>query len=801
MGDLIRDFRHALRALRKEPGFAAAAVLTLGLAVGLNVLMFTVVNGVLLRPLPYAAPEELLRLWGTQRATGADHANISPQDFLDWRAESDAFQGMAAYTGGDATLTGAGDPVRLRAARVTPGYFSLLGTAPALGRGFSAEEGRPRAAPAVILSDELWRARFSADPAVVGRAITLDGGPVMVVGVLPRTFTPPPYGTRLDADYDLYRALAIGPENGRGGHWLSAIGRLAPGATLSEAQAELDAIAARLEADYPDTNTGWGVRLEALRRAIVGDVRPALLILFAAVTLVLLIAAANLSNLMLIHAAGKRHDLAVRAALGAGRRRLLRFLLSEGMALGALGGALGLLLALWSSDALVALAEAGLPRMGEFGPDARVIAFTVVLSLGVGLVLGLVPLRGTFRADLVPALREGGRGGARRSRLRGPLVVYQLALSTMLLVGAGLLLRSFDRLSRVDPGFDREGVLTFELFLPPERYPERARTVSFFAELGDRLSATPEVRAAGGVSILPFRGASCDGFEIEGRPWHTPEAAECAEFRVVSGEYLRAMGIATLRGRTFDEGDRGDAAAVAVINQTMARRFWPDQDPIGRRVVYGEAFEIVGVIADIRGYGLDEEPAPEVYLPHPQYPFYRSLTMAVSAVRSPGAALPVVRRELRAMDPDLPLNDARPLSELLSASIATERLRTVLFGIFAALAVALAAVGVYGVIAYSVAQRTREIGVRLALGARAGDVLGQVLRDGMRLTLAGAALGLAGTLLLSPLLAGLLFQVSVRDPLVFAAVTATLVAVALTATLIPGRRASRVDPVEALRYE
>ncbi|MDP2577623.1 MAG: ABC transporter permease [Candidatus Palauibacterales bacterium] len=805
MESIIQDIRYAVRTLRKRPGFTAAALLTLALGIGANTAIFTVVNGVLLKPLPYDAPDQLVRIWGVDRTRGPTRRNISPQDFLDWREQARSFEEIAAFTDSRETLTGDGEPERVRIGAVTHGYFRALRMRPALGRTFAPEDDLPdAAAPVAVLSYEMWRTRFGGEPDIIGRTITINGDAVIVIGVAASDFRPPPSGTRLVARHDLWLPLGLGPSRGRGGHWLTAIGRLQPGVTLDQAQAEMDAITVRLEQEYPNSNAGWGVRLEPLRGAIVGDVRKALLVLFGAVGFVLLIASANLSNLLLIHASGKRRELALRAAIGAGRPRIVRQLLTESLVLSALGGAAGLLLAIWLSEALVGLGASAIPRVGEIGVDVWVLAFTAGVTLLIGIMVGLIPARLVSRPDLTATLSAGTRGSASsasRQRIQGVLVVSQIALALMLLIGAGLMIKSFRTLQAVDPGFDRDGVLTFDLALLSHAYPERPQVVAFYQELQERLEALPGVHATGSVSILPLRGWSCDGFEIEGRPWASPAAAECAEFRVVSGDYFGALGIARVRGRIFDERDHIRAPRVAVINEAMARRYWSGQDPIGKRLQYGDLFEIVGVVSDIRQLGLDSEPLVAVYLDHRQYPFYRELTVAVGTLGAPSSAIGAVRAEIRAMDPDLPLSSVSTMSQLLSRSVAKERFRTLLLGLFAALAAALAVIGIYGVISYSVAQRTYEIGVRIALGARAEDVLRHVMRSGLKLALLGIGFGLLGAYALTRVLANLLFEVSVTDPPVFAVVTLLLGGVALAATYVPGNRATKIDPVEALRHE
>lgn len=800
----MRDLRYALRGLMKKPAFTATAVITLALGIGANSAIFTVVDGVLLKSLPYDQPERLVRLWGTNAVRGQVHTNVSPQDFLDWEAQSVSFDGLAAYTVGDVTLTGPANPMSLASGFVTHRYFAVLGVTLPLGRAFSPDEDRPGGAPVVILSDEVWRNVFSADPAVIGRAISLDGMPHTVIGVAPRNFAPPAYSRRAVSPQDIWLPVQIGPENDRGGHWLTAIARMRQDVTLAEAQAEMDAISEQLGRQYPESNSGRGVRLEPLHEATVGNVRPALVVLFGAVGFVLLIACANLTNLLLINTAGRQRELALRATLGASRGKIIRELLVESLALSVSGGLVGVLLAIWITDALVALAGASIPHVDQISVDLRVLAFTASVSFLTGIAIGIIPARRVSRPDLAAALKIGGRGSvssSTRPAIRNSLVASQLALALVLLIGAGLMIKSFRTLLQVDPGFNPRSLLTLKLSLPREAYPERSQVVAFYEQLFERLEGLPGVNETGAVTMLPMGGSySCDGFEIEGRAW--PQGAdECAEFRVAAGDYFRAMGITLQRGRLFDINDRAEAPSVAVINEAMAQRYWPGEDPLGERILYGAPWTIVGVVADVKHFGLDSDAAAEVYLNHPQYPFSRDLAVVISASEDPTSVTERAREQVWALDPNLPVRAAATMGQLINRSVAPRRFRMLVLGVFAALAALLAVLGVYGVIAYGVSQRTHEIGVRMALGARSHDVLTQILREGLRLMLVGIVIGAAAALALTRILTSLLFQVSPSDPLVFAAVAALLVAMGLLATYVPGRKATRVDPLEALRYE
>lgn len=804
MSTSLHDLRYAVRLLVKAPGFTAVAILTFALGVGANTAVFSVVNSVLLRPLPYEGAEALVRIWGTRSDRAELLGNISPQDFEDWRARSSAFEELGAHAVADVSLTGVGEPQTLLAGRVTEGFFRLLRVRPSLGRTFRPEEDEPGGADVVILSHELWRTRFGSDEDVVGRSITLDGRPHTVIGVAPANFRPPPYSREIASVRDLWLPVKIGPRNGRGGRWLTAIARLGPGATIEGAQAEMDGIMARLEQLYPESNAGRGVSIAPLHEAIVGSLRPALLVLLGAVAFVLLIACVNLSNLLVMRFGEREGEMALRAALGAERGRLVRQLLTESLALAVLGGAVGLLLAAWVTEAIVSLAASGIPRADEVSVDGRVLLFTLALSAAVGLAIGSIAAVGSSHGDAAGLLKLGGRSsaGVGRRRLRSALVVAETALALMLLVGAGLMLKSFWTLRGVDPGFDRESVLTFDLSPPRSDYPGRVEVLAFYDQLYERLAASPGVEGVGAITMLPLRrSASCDGFSIDARPWLSPGDQECAEFRVVGGQYFDAMGIPILRGRGFDRRDDSQSAPIAVINDAMARRYWPGGDPIGERLTYDEPREIVGVVGDVRHFGLASDPRPEVYLYQPQYPWSRSLTVAVKTSGEAPLFLPVVRSEIASIDPRLPLGHVETIESLIAGSIAEPRFRTLLLLIFAGLALALAVVGIYGVTSYAVSRRTREIGVRMALGAQRRDVLRHVMGQGLRLATLGIVIGLAGSFALTRTLSSLLYEVSATDPVTFISVGVLMAAVALAAHLVPGSRATRVDPMEALRHE
>jgi putative ABC transport system permease protein len=802
METFFHDLRYGLRSLRQSPGLAAVAVLALGLGIGANSAIFSVVDAALLRPLPFHDPGRLMLVLESNPSKGYPSFPLSPLNYIDYRDQNSAFERLAAFESTSFILTGAGDPAKLDGARVAAGFVDTLGIAPSLGRPFLPDEDRPGAGRVAILGHGLWQRRFGSDPALVGRTIMLGGVAYTVVGVMPQGFSFPNRS-------EIWTAMALGDDElkSRGAHYLLAIGRLAPGVSLERARADLATIGSRLQIQYPDSNTGWTARVDPLAERVAGDARPALLVLLAAVAFVLLIACANVAGLLLARASARHREFAIRAALGAGRARLVRQQLTESLLLALLGGAAGLLLAMWGTDLLAAAAPPGIPRVSEVGVDGRVLSFTLGLSLITGVLFGLAPALQASRADLNESLKEGGRGGAgpRRHRARAVLVVAEVALALVLLAGAGLLLRSFQRLQAIDPGFDPREVLAVEIELPDGRYPEPPRLASFFTAAIERLAALPGVRSAGGVYPLPMSGDRFFfSFGVEGRPVADADRPSAAYY-VASPGYFRAMGIRILRGRAFDERDREGAPRVALINDTLARRFFPGEDPIGRRMVIDNGprdrfREIVGVVEDVRHDDLGGEARPQMYEPHLQAPL-SSMTLVVRSATDPAGLAEAARREILVLDRDQPVSRAVPLERLVADSIARPRYSMLLLGAFAAVALVLATMGIYGLLSHAVAQRTHEIGIRMALGARRRDVLALVIANGMGLAMAGVGIGLLGALALTRLMAGLLFQVSPTDPMTLAAVSALLAGVAFLACVIPARRATRVDPMAALRCE
>jgi predicted permease len=801
LADLGRDARFALRSLARTPAFSAVAVLCLALGIGANAALFSVLNAVLLRPLPFVEPDRLVRLYETQGEKG--QGSVSVPNFRDWQAQNTGFEQLAAWEDGSLNLQGNAEPERVQAVMATPNLFSLLRARPLVGRTFTPGTDGPSSAPVAVLSEDLWRTRFGADPSLIGRTVRLDGVPHMVLGVMPRSFDFPAGGDATDA-WVLYRPTEQEAAN-RGSHFLAVIGRLKDGVSLEQATTQLTSVAARLEKEYPDLQTGRGVRVRPLREDLVGNVRPALLILFGAVAMVLLIACANMANLLLARAAVRQREVAIRLALGATRARLIRQFLVESLVLSLAGAAVGLLLARWGLAVLTPLAESALPIFHEFPLDGRVFGFLLGVALLSGLVFGIVPALQASRGDVRDTLADGNgkTTGSRRQQLfRSSLVVVEIAVSLVLLVGAGLLLRGFLELSGTEPGLAADHVLTAHLPLPAAQLP--GAPPRLFRPLLQELRNISGVRSAAVVSMLPIQNAWTNaGFAVEDRPPLLASQTPMAEIRTASPGFFQSLGIPLQRGRDFTDTDGEKGPDVVIVNATLARRHFAGEDPVGRRLLLGTTpFTIVGVVGDVRQAGLDLDPLAEIYFP---YGFDNGmLGDAVLVLRTavpPGGLADEVRAAVRKIDPTLPLYDVLSMEEVISRSLASRRLNLWLLGLFAGMALVLAATGLYGVISYLVAQRTREIGVRMALGAQTWSVIGLVMRQAAGLTGAGIAVGLAGALAFASVLKSLLYGVSARDPLTYAALAALLAVVALTATWLPAWRASRLDPLLAIRRE
>jgi predicted permease len=810
MGTLIQDVRYGFRSLLKSKGFTFVAVLALALGIGANSAIFSVVNAVLLRPLPFDAPEQLMIVQGRNERTGSTFNEHSYPNYVDLRDQSRSFAHVAAYSPTTAFITGGDEPERVRGVIASADLFPLLGVQPAHGRVFTRDEDKPGAPRTVVLSYGLWQRRFGADPKIIGQEIPLGSAPTLVLGVMPQGFKYPLGGDNYEFWMPLARSVTASDLTGRGSVFLPIVARLKAGVRVEQAQAEADTIAGRLAMQYPETNAGQGYALKPLHEQVVGDLRPALLVLLGAVGCVLLIACANVANLLLARATARHKEISIRTALGASRWRIVRQLLTESLLLAVIGGALGLLIAMWGIDLLLAASPADLPRLNEVSLDGRAVAFTVAMTLLTGIIFGLAPALQASKADLNDALKDGGRGsgeGGRRNKLRSALVIAEVAMSLVLLVGAGLLAQSFMRLLNVTAGFNPERVMTLDLLMSGKKYPDKVQQTTFLQNLLQRASALPGVEAVGVVNPLPLNGNfDAYSFEISGRAPATPNQQPAADRRVISPDYFRAMSIAVQKGRPFSERDVKDAPAVAIINETFARRYFADTDPLGQRIVFTDApdapaREVVGVVADVRHAGLDEPAGLEYYVPYDQAPAIRVTLVARTSSNDPASIMPALRGLIREMDKDLPLWNVRTMNSLLSESVARRRFNMTLLGIFALVALALASLGIYGVMSYSVTQRTHEIGIRMALGAQPRDILRMIVRQGMLLAIVGVALGLVASYWLMQTMTQILYGVSATDPLTFAAISLLLMLVAFTANYIPARRATKVDPMIALRYE
>ena len=803
----LRDLRFGLRVLLKRPGFTLVTVLTLGVSIGINTAIFSVVYAALVRPLPFADPDRLFAVAAENRRGGAaELRGVAPADFVDWRAQSRSFDALAAYTGGGLTLDAGGEPELISGVRVSDDFFRALGVRPSLGRLLDGDDfGAQGSSRPVVLSHRVWQRRFGGDPKVVGSTLKLAGGAsATVVGVMPEEFRYPSYA-------EVWSPLPreSGELRQRTSRYFSVVGRLKEGLTREQAQEEMGGVAARLAEVYPQSNADWGVRLIPLSETLVGKARQALLILFGAVVFVLAIACANVANLLLSRATARRKEVAIRTALGATRWRVVRQLLAESVLLALMGGAAGVFLALWGVDVLVALVPETLrfARLDEARVDGAVLAFTAGVSLLTGVLTGLLPgLKVSRHLALGEALKETGRSataGGRLKRTRAALVVAEIAVTLVLLVGAGLLVRSFASLQRAELGFDPRNKLTLQVGAPQQLYGQTEKRADYFRRIQERLAALPGVRGVASSSSLPLDWVLNFSYEVEGRP-PRPGQDPQADYSSVSPNYFEVMGIPVLRGRAFTERDAAGAPSVAVINEATARRVFPGEDPLGRRLTidYMErkvSLEVVGVVGDVR-QTVGQEPGIHIYDCYLQRPWL-STAFVVSTEGDPAALAGAAQRAVREVDGARAASDVKTMERLLSEGVAQPLFYTQLLSLFALVALLLAAVGVYGVMSYSAAQRTHEIGVRIALGARGRDVIRLVVGQGMVLALAGVGLGLAGAFALTRVLSGLLYGVSATDPATFAGVALLLTSVAFLACYLPARRATKVDPMVALRYE
>jgi putative ABC transport system permease protein len=811
MHELLQDLRFGIRTLRKSPGFAVVAVLTLAIGIGANTAIFSFVNGVLLKPLPYGEPERIVRV--LEKPPGGGRNGISTLNFLDWQKQNTVFDYMAAQTGGSVTLTGVDEPVQLRGARASAHYFDIFGIKAALGRTFAADEDQLGKERVAVLSHSLWTSQFGADPEIVGRSITLDGYPHTVIGVLPP-------GSAFDRAFaQIWRPLAFEPQNmTRNFHWFGAYARLKRGVTLKQAIAQMDVIGARIAKDYPDSNKGWGVNVEPFADTVVGtQLRQSLYVLLAAVGMVLLIGCANLANLTLARGTAREREVAIRASIGAGRWRLVRQFLTENVLLSIAGGVLGLGLGFALKRGLELLVPPySLPREADVSLDARVLLFTLALAILTGIVFGLAPALQATRPNLAGCMKEGGRGASSggRHKLRGVLVVTEVALAFVLLTGAGLLIRSFFQMQQVDTGFDSANVLTAGLPIPEKRFPDPLQLNAYLQQIVTNVEALPGVRDVALTSALPMQGWGYGmPFQRADKPMVDRANRRACFFKMVSASYFRALGMKVRKGRPLGDRDTRGTPPVTVINETMVRMHFKGEDPVGKRILVQEivpgktqlgpeiAWEVVGVVADEKVSNLDSRgDNPGMYVTNTQSPvFFQALV--VRAAMNPAGLRQALGKAIHPINKDQTLTQVKTLDEIKAESMATNRLRSLLLTVFAGIAVLLAAIGIYGVISYAVEQRTHEIGIRAALGASRSDLVRLILRSGMLMAGLGLVLGFGGVFGLTRLLANLLFGVGERDPMTIGSVAALLGVVALLACYIPARRATKVDPMVALRYE
>ena len=798
---MFSDLRYAFRQLVKNPGFASVAILTLALGIGACTAIFSVVNGVLLRPLDFPQPDRIVVIRETNLPQFPEFS-VSPPNYLDWAKQTKSWQYLAAYSGAQVNLTGEGEPQRLVGVKATGHYFDVYQIKPVLGRTFIPEEDAPGKDHVVVLSHAFWQRVFGSEPNVLGRAIQLNGEPYTVIGV-----APPHFGEA--SKVDTWVPMGFKPDetaaDARGGHYLNVVGRLRPSVNITSARSELELLAAQLARQYPDSNLGWGVTMSPILDYSVRDVRPILYTLLGAVGCVLLIACANIGNLLLARATARHRELSIRTALGASRARLVRQLLTESIVLGLAGGAAGVLFARWGLDLLLALAPSNLPRTNDIHLDASVLIFSLALSALTGVIFGIAPALLAAHTDVQEGLKQGARGSTdARGRLRGALVVVEVAFALVLLGGAGLLARSFMRLTHVDPGFAPEHATVLRLALPEKKYEKSEQQLAFADALLSRLRVLPGVQAAGLTHSLPLISDWVLGFKIEGRPEVRPADLPNTNYYSVTPDYFPAMGIRLIRGRLFNQHDDARAPRVAIINETLARQFFPNEDPIGKRILVTNGpdvwRQIVGIVGDIKQYGVDKETTSQTYEPYAQYPF-RSLNVVLRTSDSGASLAGALRPAVYAVDKDQPVGTIQPLEEILGATIAKQRFAMLLLIVFSSVALVIAAVGIYGVMAYSVVQRTGEFGIRMALGAQRSDVLRLVLSYAGKLVSLGLVIGLGATFAASRLMGSMLFQTNAHDPLTFSLTTLLLAAVAIAACLLPAHRATRVNPIEALRTE
>jgi putative ABC transport system permease protein len=811
MDTLFQDIRYAIRLCLRTPGFTAVAAIALALGIGANTAIFTIVNAVLLEPLPFRDPARLVVLWETNARRPGRLNVVGPANYLRWRERATAFEDMAAFADTRLVLTGGAAPEEVTAQFAIGDVFAVMGVAPLIGRTFTPEEMADPNATVTVLSHAFWQRRFGSDPAIVGRPVPLNGKPTTIVGVMPPDVRLLMKSNSLvGKPNDVWVPLPL-PASARNprGRSISVIARLKPEVDVAQAQTQMTTIAAGLAAEFPAFDTGWSVRVLPLREELAGDLRPALLMLAGAVAFVLLIACANVANLLLARGAVRQREIAIRTALGAGRTRVIRQLLTESLVLGLAGGALGLLVAQWGLDALLALSPIDIAQVGDVRLSSPVLAFTATISLLTAVVCGLAPALEGARADVQESLKDGARqigSGVRHRRLRNAFVIAEVALAVVLLAGAGLLLRSFSSLQSVNPGLDTSNVLTMRVALPGGKYDQPDKTLRFYEEAVRKVTSAPGVESVGIISYLPFTGLGAGtSFTIVGQPPPLPGQNHVTDVTVCDNGYLQTMRVPLVKGRQFTDREMREKSNVVIVNEALAKRYFPGEDPIGKQLVIAMTepnvpTEIIGIVGNAKFNDLRAEVRPASYWPHPQLP-YTAMTFTVRTTGDPMALASLVQREIQSVDKDQPVSDVRTMNQWVARSLAQARFSSLLLAIFAALALVLASIGIYGVMSYTVGQRTSEIGIRLALGAESRDILGMIVGSAMRLAGLGLAIGVVLALALSRTLTSLLYETTGSDPLTFAVVVGVLGAVALLASYLPARRASRIPPVEALRYQ
>jgi putative ABC transport system permease protein len=813
MESLFQDLRYGLRMLVKNPGFTLVAVITMALGIGANTALFSVVNGVLLKSLPFKDPNRLVFVQATNVKFPPPGIGVSTLNFRDLKDQTQSFETLSARQGFTVNLTSKDQPEKIQGEKVTADLFDTMGIAPLAGRTFTPQEDQPGGTPVILLSQGLWQRRFGGDPNIIGQTISINSQETTVIGIMPNDYRP---------KIEFWMPLAISYENAdRSLHNVQIIGRLAPGVTIQQAQTEVSAIAGRLAEQFPEHNHGWDMGLVAYQDFVTVNIRWALMTLLGAVGCVLLIACANVANLLLARAASREKEIAIRLAMGASRGRLIRQVLTESVLISLIGGGAGVLIALWSTQALVSINPQGIPRAGEIGLDGRVLVFALLASVAAGILFGLVPAWQSSKPNVNETLKESGRSSStnvRGHRLRSVLVVVQIAFAFVLLVCAGLLIRSFSQLQNVNTGFNQQRLLTMQVTLPPSQYAHDDNILSFYREAMQRLSGLPGVVSAGGISHVPLAGGGPQFiFAVEGRPLPQPAEAPLSSYRIVTPNYLETMNIPLIKGRSLTEADNETALQVVVVNQNMADTMWPGEDPLGKRLTVGvplpgdhiDWVTVVGVVGNVKHTSLSGETGMQMYqtmaqtpfLGIPQLPMGRTMNFVLRTQIEPTAMAESARGVIAGLNPTLPVSNMKTMDTIISESVASSRFNTSLFGLFAAIALSLTIVGIFGVMNYAVTQRTQEIGIRMALGAQPGQVRSMILRQGMMLSGIGLVIGLGGCFIATPWLASLLFGVKAIDPLTLGAVALVLAGVALLTCYIPARRATKVDPIIALRYE